>query len=296
MLHKSPEVYRLICNALEEDQASWDATSKSLLPAGIVGTAYIVTKGKGILAGTDVALEVLKTLDSSLSTKPLLETPEGIPLPQGGDGSRIKPGDIIGQIYGSLPSILAAERTALNFLQRMSGIASVTNKYVELVKDYSVSVVDTRKTLPGFRKLDKYAVEIGGGKNHRLHLGDGILIKDTHIKIMRNRGYSLADIIERAKHNAPYTIKVEIEVESVEDATTAIEAGADLILLDNMTAEQMSQVTVLAKNRSLIEASGGINESSIVAIAKAGVDIISIGKLTHSVQALDMSLKIADEI
>ena len=296
MLHKSPEVYRLICNALEEDQASWDATSKSLLPAGIVGTAYIVTKGKGILAGTDVALEVFKTLDSSLSTKPLLETPEGIPLPQGGDGSHIKSGDIIGQIYGSLPSILAAERTALNFLQRMSGIASVTNKYVELVKDYSVSVVDTRKTLPGFRKLDKYAVEIGGGKNHRLHLGDGILIKDTHIKIMRNRGYSLADIIERAKHNAPHTIKVEIEVESVEDATTAIEAGADLILLDNMTAEQMSQVTVLAKNRSLIEASGGINESSIVAIAKAGVDIISIGKLTHSVQALDMSLKIADEI
>ena len=296
MLHKSPEVYRLICNALEEDQASWDATSKSLLPGGIVGTAYIVTKGKGILAGTDVALEVFKTLDSSLSTKPLLETPEGIPLPQGGDGSFIKPGDIIGQIYGSLSSILAAERTALNFLQRMSGIASVTNKYVELVKDYSVSVVDTRKTLPGFRKLDKYAVEIGGGKNHRLHLGDGILIKDTHIKIMRNRGYSLADIIERAKHNAPHTIKVEIEVESVEDATTAIEAGADLILLDNMTAEQMSQVTVLAKNRSLIEASGGINESSIVAIAKAGVDIISIGKLTHSVQALDMSLKIADEL
>ena len=296
MLHKSPEVYRLICNALEEDQASWDATSKSLLPAGVVGTAYIVTKGRGILAGTDVALEVFKILDSSISTKPLLETPEGIPLPQGGDGSSIQPGVIIGQIYGSLASILAAERTALNFLQRMSGIASVTNKYVELVKDYPVSVVDTRKTLPGFRKLDKYAVEIGGGKNHRLHLGDGILIKDTHIKIMRNRGYSLPDIIARAKHNAPHTVKVEIEVESVEDATTAIEAGADLILLDNMTAEQMSQVTVLAKNRSLIEASGGISEASIVSIAKAGVDIISIGKLTHSVQALDMSLKIADEV
>jgi len=296
MLHKSPEVYRLICNALEEDQASWDATSKALLPAGVVGTAYITTKGRGILAGTDVALEVFKILDSSLSTKPLLETPEGIPLPQGGDGSRIQPGDIIGQIYGSLKSILAAERTALNFLQRMSGIASVTNKYVELVKDYPVSVVDTRKTLPGFRKLDKYAVEIGGGKNHRLHLGDGILIKDTHIKIMRNRGYSLPDIIARAKHNAPHTIKVEIEVESVEDATTAIEAGADLLLLDNMTAEEMSQVTALAQDRSLIEASGGISESSIVAIAKAGVDIISIGKLTHSVQALDMSLKIADEV
>ena len=167
MLHKSPEVYRLICNALEEDQASWDATTKSLLPAGVVGTAYIVTKGRGILAGIDVALEVFRILDNSLSIKPLLETPEGIPLPQGGDGSSIEPGDIIGQIYGSLSSILAAERTALNFLQRMSGIASVTNKYVELVKDYSVSIVDTRKTLPGFSKLDTYTVAIRGSNNHR---------------------------------------------------------------------------------------------------------------------------------
>ena len=293
MLYKSPEIYRLICNALEEDQASWDATSKALLPKGIVGTAYILAKGEGILAGTDVALEVFRILDNSLSTKPLLENPEGISLPLGGDGSHLQAGDMIGQIYGSLSSILAAERTALNFLQRMSGIASITHKYVELVKDYPVTIVDTRKTLPGFRKLDKYAVEIGGGKNHRLHLGDGILLKDTHMKIMKDRGYSLQDIISQTKLNAPHTIKVEVEVETVEDAIKAIEAGAELILLDNMSVQHMSEVTAFAKNQALIEASGGINETSIVDIAKAGVDIISIGKLTHSVQALDMSLKIA---
>ena len=292
MLHKSPEVHRLICIALEEDQASWDATSKSVLPLGVVGTATITAKGEGILAGIDVALEVFHILDSTLSTKSLLETSDGIPLPLGGDGSKIKSGDKIGQIYGSIPSILAAERTALNFLQRMSGIASLTNKYVELVAGYPVSIVDTRKTLPGFRKLDKYAVSIGGGHNHRLHLGDGILLKDTHIKVLQARGLTLTDIISRAKTNSPHTLRVEVEVESIVAAREAIEAGAELILLDNMSAVDMSKVTVLAKDKALIEASGGIDKESILDIAKAGVNIISIGELTHSVQALDISLKI----
>ena len=292
MLHKSPEVYRLICNALEEDQASWDATSKSLLPAGIVGTAYIVTKGKGILAGTDVALEVFKILDSSLSTKPLLETPEGIPLPQGGDGSRIEPGDIIGQIYGSLASILAAERTALNFLQRMSGIASVTNKYVELVKDYSVSIVDTRKTTPGFRTLEKYAVRMGGGLNHRQNLSDGILIKDNHRQTLSKQGLDLKDVILKAIRNASHTIKVEIEVETIADVKIALNAGAGIIMLDNMNLSDMASAVALCKGKAITEASGGINLSSVKDVAETGVDLISVGAITHSAPNLDLSMDI----
>ena len=193
-------------------------------------------------------------------------------------------------VSGSVASILKAERTAVNFLQRLSGIATQTRRYVDAVKSYPAQIVDTRKTTPGLRKLEKYAITMGGGRNHRQNLADGILIKDNHIEALALQGLGIGDVVRKALAGASHTIKVEIEVETLEQLEEVLDAGADLVLLDNMSVERMSEAVRIASGRAILEASGGINLDTVAQVAATGVDIISVGALTHSATALDFGL------
>lgn len=237
-------------------------------------------KKRGIVAGGEIARLVFLHVDPSLKVDLLIK-----------DGTRVKPGDVMGTVSGRVASILKAERVALNFLQRLSGIASLTAQYVARARGYKAVIADTRKTTPGLRMLEKYAVLMGGGKNHRFHLGDAILIKDNHIAALRARGMSLKDMVLKAKRNAP-GVEVEIEVTNRQETLEAIEGGADIIMLDNMDTEQMRAMVALIAGRAKIEASGGITLANVRQVAATGVDIISVGALTHSVKALDISIEI----
>ena len=196
----------------------------------------------------------------------------------------------IAHVDGRVASILQAERTALNFLQRTSGIATATQAYVEAVQEYDVRIIDTRKTPPGLRNLDKYAVRVGGGHNHRLNLADGILIKDNHIATLAHSGLNLKQAIELALAKSSHMVKVEVEVTSIEDACLAAEAGVHVIMLDNMNIEQMREAVQAIGGRAVVEASGGISLESVKEVASTGVDLISVGSLTHSVKALDIGM------
>ncbi len=272
---------QVVDNALAEDLGWGDVTTQALITADEVATAYLVAKGDGVLAGLSVAAAVFHRVDSALKVEELVS-----------DGSTVHLGDRLAVIKGPVASILVAERVALNFLQRLSGIATETAKYVEAVSGTKALITDTRKTTPGLRILEKYAVHVGGGHNHRQNLGDGILIKDNHLVVLRSRGEGIGEAIRKARQHSPHTLKVEIEVESVEQAREALSAGADKIMLDNMNLKEMKMVVGLAQGRSLIEASGGITLDSVRAVAGTGVDLISIGALTHSVKALDISLEL----
>ena len=274
-----PEVFQLIDAAILEDQTFNDPTSHVLIPREIEGKGMLRAKANGILAGIDVAKAVFHRVDQDLDFQVLLS-----------DGDNLSPGSDIASVNGSAGSILRAERIALNFLQRMSGIASDTNAYVNAVAGYDVRIVDTRKTVPGHRYLDKYAVRMGGGFNHRMNLADGILIKDNHIEALRSQEMGLKEVVQKALAGASHTIKVEVEVESLEGLQEALAAGADIVMLDNMGVEQMREAMVIAKGKTVVEASGGINLETVRSVAETGVDLISIGGLTHSTQALDISL------
>jgi nicotinate-nucleotide pyrophosphorylase (carboxylating) len=195
-------------------------------------------------------------------------------------------------VEGRIASILGAERTALNFLQRLSGIATETNRYVKAVEGLPVQIMDTRKTTPGLRLLDKYAVKVGGGKNHRMHLGDAVLIKDNHLAALRSEGLSIREIVEKAWQNAPSSTQVEVEVKTPQEAVEAAEAGAGVIMLDNMSVDDMREVVKMIHGVALIEASGKITLDKVRAVAETGVDFISVGALTHSTKALDISLEL----
>jgi nicotinate-nucleotide pyrophosphorylase (carboxylating) len=279
----SPEeqVENIIDLALVEDSGHGDITSDILIPPDLPGKASIIIKERGILAGIEVAKKVFQRVDPSLKVDILVK-----------DGTKVKPKDIAATISGRVISILKAERTALNFLQRLSGIATQTAKYVARTKGLAVYITDTRKTTPGLRLLEKFAVRMGGGRNHRLHLGDGILIKDNHLATLYGLGMSLKEIIAKAKLNAPKDLKVEVEVTSIQEAREAIEARADIIMLDNMSPEEMRRVVSLKPSQVKLEASGGINLNNIRQAALTGVDFISIGALTHSSKALDISLEL----
>ena len=228
-----------------------------------------------------VAKEVFLRVDSELKVEVLIR-----------DGSKVQAGATIASINGRISSILKAERTALNFLQRLSGIASETNRYVEAVKGLPVRIVDTRKTIPGLRILEKYAVRAGGGENHRMNLGDGILIKDNHLAALRSRGLTIKDIVAKARQNVSRQLKVEIEIGTVPEAAEAADASADIIMLDNMSLDDMREAVKCIHGRALIEASGGITLDNVRAVAETGVDFISVGALTHSTKALDISLEL----
>lgn len=265
----------LIDMALAEDIGTGDITSLTTIPATQDGYAVFVAKAHGVLAGMPIVAMVLHSVDPRIKFTPLVA-----------DGTPISPGERLAEIAGPVRSLLTAERTALNFLQRLSGIASATAEYVAAVAGTQAHIVDTRKTMPGHRILDKYAVRMGGGSNHRFNLSDGVLIKDNHIAAVGG----VAAAIRAAKAGAPHTIKVEIEVESLEMAQHAVDAGADIIMLDNMSPDAMRTCVDMIAGRALTEASGNVTLERVRAIAESGVNLISIGALTHSVKALDISL------
>jgi nicotinate-nucleotide pyrophosphorylase (carboxylating) len=275
------QIGQIVRIALAEDIPSGDITTDTLIPRDMVAKASIVVKREGVLAGIDVAREVFRQVDPSAKFKALVK-----------DGERVSKGKVVAIIDGKAASILKVERTALNFLQHLSGIATETARYVEAVKGTEAVITDTRKTLPGLRVLEKYAVRVGGGRNHRMNLSDGVLIKDNHLAALRSLGIGLGDAVRRARGNAGKKVKVEVEVESIEQAREALAAGADIIMLDNMKPEDMHRVVKLVKGRALLEASGGITLDNVRSVAETGVDLISIGALTHSAKALDISLEL----
>jgi len=269
------DVEKIIDLALEEDIGQGDLTTELLFPETIKCAAVIRCKENGILAGLPIAKAVFEKLDESVEL-----------IGQKKDGDSIKDGDVIVNIEGSQKHILTGERLALNILQRLSGIATITSKYVDAVKGYNVKILDTRKTIPGIRILSKYAVSVGGGYNHRMGLFDGILIKDNHIKLAGG----IKKAVEMIKKNVHSNHSIEVETSSLDQVTQAIDAGADIIMLDNMSDDLMKEAVSLIGKKALIEASGGITLDRVGIVAKMGVDFISIGALTHSAQALDISL------
>ena len=274
------QIDAIIDFSLVEDLGHGDVTSEILIPPELEGKATIFAKEAGIVAGVNIAGKVFRRVDPSIKFTVLSK-----------DGTAVKNGDKIAEISGKVISVLKCERTALNFLQRLSGIASLTAKYTSEVQGLKTYIADTRKTTPGLRLLEKHAVSMGGGTNHRLHLGDGILIKDNHLAALRATGMSLKEIVARAKKNAPKGLKVEVEVTTIDEAKEAAEAGSDIIMLDNMSPDEMRQVVKSLKGKVKIEASGGINLSNVRQAALTGVDYISIGALTHSPKSLDISLE-----
>jgi nicotinate-nucleotide pyrophosphorylase (carboxylating) len=263
--------------ALEEDIGPGDLTSDVVIEPRLTGQAALIIREEVVLAGLPVFKQVFQTIDSSVKFTDFFS-----------DGEFIPAGNTICVVRGPLRSILKGERTALNFLQRMSGIATLTHRYVEKTKSFDIKILDTRKTAPGLRWFDKYAVRTGGGTNHRFGLFDGVLIKDNHIA----SAGSIANAVAQIKKKTPHTIKIELEVENLTELEEALAAGVDIIMLDNMSLEEMKQAVALVNGRAMLEASGGINLNTIVDIAKTGVNFISVGALTHSAKAADFSLKI----
>ena len=262
--------------ALREDIGTGDITTESTISAEATITGDFISRVDGVVCGTFVAARCFELVDPSVVFTPLKK-----------EGEAVKAGESIATVSGSARSILTAERTALNMMQRMCAIATTSAYYKELVKDYPTTVVDTRKTTPGLRALEKYAVKTGGCGNHRFCLSDGVLIKDNHIKAAG--GVTAA--IRAARKNVPFVLKIEIECDTLEQVKESVEAGADIIMLDNMTPEQMTQAVQMIGGRALVEASGNMHKRDIREVAACGVDIISIGGLTHSVAAMDISLE-----
>lgn len=269
----------LVRRALAEDVGKGDLTTAALVPPGIQAEGIIHSKDQGILAGVPVAARVFQLLDPGVQFSQELA-----------DGNALTPGTVIARIKGSAAVLLTGERTALNFLQRLSGIATATRELVRALVGTKARLVDTRKTTPGLRLLEKYAVRAGGGHNHRLGLDDGVLIKDNHIKVAGG----ITEAVRRVRSQVPHTVKIEVEVESLAQLEEALAAEADLIMLDNMSLELMREAVLLTAGRVPLEASGGITLAAIREVAETGVDLISSGAVTHSAVALDISMDICE--
>lgn len=269
----------LIDLALAEDVAGGDITTDNLIPASSRRKAKMVAKADGVVAGLEVAEMVFRSLDKELIWDVKII-----------DGASVSKGDVIVEFEGTYRSLLTGERTALNFLQRMSGIATMSKMYADAVKDYKTEILDTRKTLPGFRLLDKYAVKTGGSSNHRIGLYDMVMIKDNHIEVAGGITQAVNEIRPRISTG----IKIEVETCTLEQVQEAIEVGADIIMLDNMDNETMKKAVEMIAGRAKVEASGNMTLERLREVASTGVDYISIGALTHSVQALDISQRLED--
>ena len=270
------QIDKIIDSALEEDIGNGDITTTSIIDRSTKGQARLIAKEEMLLAGIEIFTRVFTRIDQEITVKCVYH-----------DGDFVPSGYDIGTIHGSLQGILTGERTALNFLQHLSGIATLTRRYVEKTNPSKVKVIDTRKTMPGLRILEKYAVRVGGGFNHRHGLFDGILVKDNHIAAAG----SITGALKKIKVNIPHTLKIEVEVEDIKGLEEAIAAGADAVLLDNMSVADMRKAVVLAKGKVLLEASGGVTLETIGEIAKTGVNLVSVGALTHSARSVDISLK-----
>ena len=271
------EVDELIEMALKEDIGDGDITTSSVMKTSRGANAHLLAKEKFILAGIDIFYQVYKKLDQKLKL-----------VKHFADGDEVSKGSVIGEISGEEAAILKGERVALNFLQRMSGIATLTHKFVTSVKSYPVKILDTRKTTPGWRALEKYAVKMGGGENHRLGLFDAVLIKDNHI----NFAGGIGEAVRKVRSNVPNGFKIEVETRNLEEVKEALDNGVNTIMLDNMNIEMMREAVTVVNKKVLVEASGNITLENVGEVASTGVDFISVGALTHSAMAVDVHLKV----
>ncbi len=269
-------LHRQIREFLTEDIGRGDLTSESIFTKGETGSARLVAREPFVAAGVvAVAAEVFRVQNQDITIADAVA-----------EGSRMQPGDVLMTVRGPVVDLLKAERVALNLLQRLSGIATLTSRFVAAVAGTKVRITDTRKTTPGLRMLEKYAVQVGGGSNHRFNLTDGVLIKDNHIAACG----SIAEAVRRVRDKAPHTIKIEVETDTLEQVDECLLCGADIIMLDNMSPETMKEAVRRINGRALVEASGGVNLDTVRAIAECGVDIISIGALTHSAPSCDIGM------
>ena len=278
---ESDEVRAIIRRALDEDGVFNDITTAALVPPDQTGGGVLLAKEAGVVAGLPVFAAVMREVDSEIQVEPLIA-----------EAARVAPGDEVARVFGRYASLLRGERVALNLLQRLSGIATMAARAAEAVAGLPVRVVDTRKTTPGLRPLEKYAVRAGGAHNHRYNLADGVLIKDNHLAALAGREAGIAEAVRRARAAVPHTVRIELEITDLAQLDEALAAGADIILLDNMGLDDMRAAAARCRGRALTEASGGITLATIRAVAETGVDIISLGALTHSAKALDISLKL----
>ena len=268
----------IIKTALLEDINYLDTTTDYLIDESQQNSARFLAKSDGVLCGIDVALRVFELLRPKSFRADVYKR----------DGDKLKKGDIIAEIHGSTRVLLKGERTALNLIQHMSGIATAANRAAEIIRGTNASIADTRKTLPGLRPLQKYAVTVGGGKNHRYNLSDAAMLKDNHV----DAGGGITNAVAKLKARLGHMTKIELEVRNLDELREALDAGVDVIMLDNMSCEMMAQAVKITDGRALLEASGGITDETLRQIAETGVDIISMGALTHSVTACDISLKL----
>jgi len=276
-LKENIQIDKIIEQALLEDIGTGDITTESVIPLNLKAKGIIKTSEEGVVAGLDIACLVFKKLDSEICFQSKMK-----------DGNKILPEEILAEITGPARIILKGERVALNFLQRLSGIATITSKFCQEVKDLPVRIVDTRKTTPGLRILEKYAVRMGGGHNHRFGLYDAVLIKDNHIAVAGG----IKSAVNSVRKQISHTVKIEVEVENLSQLQEALEMKVDIIMLDNMNLDTMKEAVKMVKGAALIEASGGITLEKVRKIAQTEVDLISIGALTHSVKSLDINMEI----
>ena len=276
-----PQVRAIIQRALDEDIGGGDVTTDNSVPADQRSRAVLLAKQDGVLCGVHVFAETLALVDPTVTVDERLA-----------DGTAIHKGDIVARVEGPTRAMLTGERTSLNFVQRLSGIATMTAAFAARLEGLATRLVDTRKTTPGLRLLEKYAVRVGGGHNHRFNLADAVLLKDNHLAALRSRGLPLADAIRTIKQRVPHTMKVEVEITSLEQIDAALAGEADIILLDNMLDDDMREAVRRIRGRALIECSGNVTLETVRERAETGVDLISAGALTHSARALDISLEI----
>ncbi|PPF12763.1 MULTISPECIES: carboxylating nicotinate-nucleotide diphosphorylase [unclassified Rathayibacter] len=275
---------RVVTLALEEDAPWGDLTSDTLLPADATASAALVAREPGVFSGGAVLVGTMRQADSRIRCSVLVE-----------DGAVFEAGQTLARIEGPAGGVLRGERVALNLVQRMSGIATLTAQYVAAVEGTRARIVDTRKTTPGLRALERHAVRSGGGRNHRFSLSDAVLAKDNHLAVLAARGIDLTAALRAARASIPHTAHLEVEVDRLDQIEPALAGGADTIMLDNFTPELLRQGVALIGGRAVVEASGGVDLTTVRAIAEAGVDVISVGALTHSVRSLDLGLDIAVE-
>lgn len=281
MLSRRTDWERLIELALDEDLTGGDITSLATIPIDAAAKGVLLAKQPGVISGLNVARDVFERVDARIAFAPLVK-----------NGGRVEANVVIARVEGPARGLLIGERTALNLLQRLSGVATLTAAYVEAIKGTGARIIDTRKTTPGMRALEKAAVRHGGGHNHRFGLGDGVLIKDNHLAAVGGPD-RIAKAVKAAREYAPHTLKIEVETTTLAEVAEALEAGADIILLDNMSLDEMTEALRLVDRRALLEASGGVRLETVRAIAETGVDLISVGALTHSAPSLDISLDFA---
>lgn len=275
-------VRETVARALAEDLGWGDVTTDSIVPPDLAARGVVAARAAGVLCGVDILVEVYRQVDPAVDVEPAAR-----------DGDALRPGQTIARLSGPAASLLRGERVALNFVQRLSGVATAAARFVEAVRGTGARIVDTRKTTPGLRALEKYAVRAGGAGNHRFNLSDGVLIKDNHLAALADEPDPIATAVRRARAGAPHTLRVEVEVDTLEQLDRALAAGADVVLLDNMGPALLAEAVNRIAGNAVSEASGGVSLATVRAIAESGVDLISVGALTHSAPALDIGLDFA---